>query len=63
MKRLIELNFFRIFFAVAVGFGLVALARELELNLIVGGVLCTSILAPIALLIMMKRLPLFRSED
>ena len=63
MKRLIELNFFRIFFAVAVGFGLVALARELELNLLVGGVVCSIVFAPIALLLMMKRLPLFRSED
>jgi hypothetical protein len=62
MRRLFELNFFRIFFTATVGFGLVALARELELNLLVGGVVCTVFFAPVVLLVVMKKIPLFRSE-
>lgn len=57
------LNFFGIFFTASVGFGLVALARELNLNILVGGVVCSVIFAPIALLLMMKNIKLFRSEE
>ena len=62
MRRLIELNFVKIFFTASVGFGLVALARELNLNILVGGVVCTLFFVPVVLLVFMKRLPLFKSE-